>query len=190
MDDLTRIKGLGRTAAKKLAEAGITTFEQLAHDGLAGHHGIQADWIAQAADLLHENTKEKPPRSDSEPEAQLQDGAGLPADSGAGDPYVGTTEFAVAPAFDAWHAFEALDAETAQERFPRTIEALRVWAERAGSAEKVAAGPTIRIAARRDGFRRCGLAHPKMPTDHVAERFTPDELERLLAEPRLSVELV
>lgn len=48
----------------------------------------------------------------------------------------------------------------------------------------------VRIKAKRDGFRRCGVAHPKAPTDHAADRFTPAELEILQADPMLSVELI
>jgi hypothetical protein len=51
--------------------------------------------------------------------------------------------------------------------------------------------PTIiRITSQRDGFRRCGIAHPATPTDHPADRFTPEELARLQAEPMLRVELI
>lgn len=234
MDDLTRIKGIGRTTAKKLAEAGITTFEQLAHDGLAGHHGIQADWIAQAADLLHENTKEKPPRSDSEPEAQLQDGAGLPADSGAGDPHSNTPKGASGTAREASSTDGGTTAETpdvgiqsappirrqaqdgggdgapvlrqvqpgaasappapdspldraVHEQWPLLAASLERWKAVHG---KGAGEPLVRISAKREGFRRCGQAHPKAATDHPFERFTPDQVERLLAEPKLTVELV
>lgn len=45
----------------------------------------------------------------------------------------------------------------------------------------------IRIAAKQEGFRRCGVAHSAMPTDWPEERFTADELARLLAEPMLVV---
>ena len=48
----------------------------------------------------------------------------------------------------------------------------------------------IRIRAKRDGFRRAGMAHTKAPIDHPAPTFGPDALEALLAEPNLVVELV
>lgn len=48
----------------------------------------------------------------------------------------------------------------------------------------------IRITSKLDGFRRCGIAHPKVATDHPAERFTEAELERLRADPVLSVEVI
>lgn len=53
MDDLTRIKGIGKAAADRLVAAGIDSFEKLAHDGIAGEHGIKVEWIAAAAELLH-----------------------------------------------------------------------------------------------------------------------------------------
>lgn len=46
----------------------------------------------------------------------------------------------------------------------------------------------IRITARRDGFRRAGLAHPARPVEHPAERFTELQLAQLQAEPMLTVE--
>lgn len=48
----------------------------------------------------------------------------------------------------------------------------------------------IRITSKLDGFRRCGIAHPKVATDHPAERFTEAELERLRADPVLTVEVI
>lgn len=46
----------------------------------------------------------------------------------------------------------------------------------------------IRITALQDGFRRCGVAHSKTPTDHPDDAFTKKELEILKAEPMLAVE--
>lgn len=46
----------------------------------------------------------------------------------------------------------------------------------------------IRITAKRDGFRRCGVAHPAAPTDYPAGRFSAAELAQLKAEPLLTVE--
>ncbi len=48
----------------------------------------------------------------------------------------------------------------------------------------------IRIVARRDGFRRCGVAHSAAPAFHPCDRFTADELERLRADPMLIVDVV
>lgn len=46
----------------------------------------------------------------------------------------------------------------------------------------------IRITAKRDGFRRAGIAHGKAPTDYPAEAFTADQLEQLRSDPMLTVE--
>jgi Mu-like prophage FluMu N-terminal domain/HeH/LEM domain len=47
---------------------------------------------------------------------------------------------------------------------------------------------TIRITAKRDGFRRCGLSHPAMATNHPADRFDEEQLAALKKEPMLVVE--
>ncbi|MFZ5774030.1 MAG: HI1506-related protein [Thermodesulfobacteriota bacterium] len=46
----------------------------------------------------------------------------------------------------------------------------------------------LRITSRKDGFRRCGVAHPATPTEYPADRFTEEEVESLKAEPMLVVE--
>jgi len=46
----------------------------------------------------------------------------------------------------------------------------------------------IRITAKKDGFRRCGVAHPARPTEYPDDRFTKKELAVLKAEPMLVVE--
>ena len=48
----------------------------------------------------------------------------------------------------------------------------------------------IKITAKRDGFRRCGVAHTKEATLHPDKRFTADQLELLKAEPMLVVEVL
>jgi len=48
----------------------------------------------------------------------------------------------------------------------------------------------IRITAKKDGFRRCGVAHPAAPTEYPDDRFTPEELDRLRAERLLVVEIL
>lgn len=45
----------------------------------------------------------------------------------------------------------------------------------------------ITITSKKEGFRRCGQAHSKAPTEWSADRFTTDETEALLAEPMLVV---
>lgn len=46
----------------------------------------------------------------------------------------------------------------------------------------------IKITAKKAGFRRCGIAHPKEATLHPDKRFTPEQLDILKAEPMLVVE--
>lgn len=48
----------------------------------------------------------------------------------------------------------------------------------------------VRITAKRDGFRRCGVAHPAQPTEHPDDAFAPEQLAVLQAEPGLVVEIV
>lgn len=48
----------------------------------------------------------------------------------------------------------------------------------------------IRIISRRDGFRRCGVAHPETPTFHDLDRFSQGELELLTTDPMLVVDVV
>ena len=48
----------------------------------------------------------------------------------------------------------------------------------------------IRISSKRHNFRRCGMAHPKEPTEYPNDRFSEAELEILRAEPMLIVEEV
>ncbi|MBL4757576.1 MAG: hypothetical protein JKY32_08050 [Rhizobiales bacterium] len=45
----------------------------------------------------------------------------------------------------------------------------------------------ITITAKKDGFRRCGMAHPAEPTTHPAETFTAKELAILEDETMLVV---
>lgn len=48
----------------------------------------------------------------------------------------------------------------------------------------------IRITSRKDGFRRCGVVHPATPVEHSDDRFTEEELKRLMEEPMLVVEVI
>lgn len=45
----------------------------------------------------------------------------------------------------------------------------------------------IIITAKRDGFRRCGIAHPGTPTTYQDDAFTAEQLQALQAEPMLVV---
>lgn len=46
----------------------------------------------------------------------------------------------------------------------------------------------ITIRAKRDGFRRCGIAHSATPVSYPDDHFTEAELARLRAEPLLEVQ--
>lgn len=46
----------------------------------------------------------------------------------------------------------------------------------------------LRITAKRDGFRRAGIAHPGTPVDHLASKFTEAQIKALKNEPMLVVE--
>ena len=48
----------------------------------------------------------------------------------------------------------------------------------------------IIITSKREGFRRCGVAHPARPVEWPDDRWAGDELAALMAEPMLTVELV
>lgn len=52
------------------------------------------------------------------------------------------------------------------------------------------AGRQIRIVSRRDGFRRCGIAHPATPTFHDVHGFTLAELDQLRRDPMLIVDVI
>lgn len=47
----------------------------------------------------------------------------------------------------------------------------------------------IRITSKREGFRRCGIAHSKTPTEYPIDKFSKEELKALEAEPNLVVEV-
>lgn len=44
---------------------------------------------------------------------------------------------------------------------------------------------SIVIKAKRDGFRRCGIAHPGRPTKYADDFFTEEQLKALIKEPQL-----
>jgi hypothetical protein len=48
----------------------------------------------------------------------------------------------------------------------------------------------IIITAKKDGFRRCGVAHSAKRVEYPADAFSPEQLAELQAEPMLVVELV
>lgn len=48
----------------------------------------------------------------------------------------------------------------------------------------------IIITAKKDGFRRCGIAHSAKRVEYPADAFTSEQLAELQAEPMLVVERV
>jgi len=48
----------------------------------------------------------------------------------------------------------------------------------------------VEITSKRDGFRRCGLAHAMATTNYPADRFSADELSTLQQEQMLVVTIV
>ncbi len=48
----------------------------------------------------------------------------------------------------------------------------------------------IRITSKKQGFRRCNIAHSDKPVIYPDDRFTKKELEILKAEPMLIVEKI
>lgn len=208
MDDLTRIKGIGPATAKRLVKAGIDGFAALAvfepEDPRFMSLGIGR------VDLIGMMAAAKVMAADAEA-MRLQDhhevgGKPVAMAIAAVPERLPIAGDLLAPGLRQWPTADTLmppkwplDAEAGDFRglgdmtaiefaraFPLTVAAIREWSEQLGDAE----APTVRIRAKRDGFRRCNMAHPKAATDHPGERFTPDELERLLSEPNLVVELV
>jgi hypothetical protein len=47
----------------------------------------------------------------------------------------------------------------------------------------------VRITAKKDGFRRCGVAHPAQSTEYPDDQFSKKQLAALQAEPMLVVEI-
>ncbi len=48
----------------------------------------------------------------------------------------------------------------------------------------------IKIRSKKDGFRRCGISHPKEETQYPDDRFSKEELAILKVEPMLVMEIV
>lgn len=229
MDDLTRIKGIGKATARKLAEAGYGSYAALAGARKAvdlrklqeaGFATVEIDaWVTAAAGLVGsvqnsegegaESADPNPPdtgdaggSSSGEGEAPVSTDAPAASEvpqgtlsthnppSEAADGGGNPATPAELPVHDGWLALEELERDEAERRYPLTIAALQAWGESAGSTAELEAGPTVRIAAKRDGFRRAGVPHSREPVDHPAARWTPEQLETLLADPHLRVELV
>jgi len=47
----------------------------------------------------------------------------------------------------------------------------------------------IRITSKKDGFRRCGIAHTLAAIDYPNDQFSEEQIKQLLTEPNLVVEV-
>lgn len=207
MDDLTRIKGIGKATADKLGAAGIDSFLKLAN--LAPDHSareevdIKDDWIAQAGALVPaEEPVAMPPDAtpatrDDRPVIEKQEATPAPAGFDPGGmvsqpsdrptgipvrPAVIAPDGAGADANDGWAEFPDDWAG-----FPHLKAALDAWAAEHGSDT---APQAIRVAAKRAGFRRAGIAHSTEPVSHPLETLYLAQIEALLAEPMIDAVLV
>ena len=48
----------------------------------------------------------------------------------------------------------------------------------------------IKITAKQEGFRRCGVAHSAAPTEYPDDHFSKEDLASLKAESMLVVEVI
>ena len=48
----------------------------------------------------------------------------------------------------------------------------------------------VQITAKKDGFRRAGVAHPAVMTEYEDGTFTDEQLAQLKAEPMLTVKVI
>ena len=49
---------------------------------------------------------------------------------------------------------------------------------------------SVQITAKKDGFRRAGVAHPAVMTEYADGTFTDEQLAQLKAEPMLTVKVI
>jgi len=175
----------------------------------------------------------KPLDPDHQPEAHVDDKAGLSADSGAGDPHMNTPRGSSGTAREASSAGSgvAIDGSAtgtqsgspnpSEDASQAVTEGGGTGASGAGSASAAFADPeaavneayakyphlfaaseawraaspdapptSIQIKSKVEGFRRAGVAHSRAPIDHPIGTFDADQLEALLAEPKLTVRFV
>jgi len=198
MDDLTRIKGIGPATAKKLKAAGIENFaalaaaapEDLATLDLPGAEAQEmAAWIVRAGELVEGANDDK--AGQAIVTSELSSRAVTEAEVAANAP-PSTDDLIEAGGAASQKQQAELKAYIAEARdearadHPYLTAAADAW--RAEHGNEPPAG--LRIAAKRDGFRRAGMRHPKAPVEHDAAGFTPGQLDALFAEPNLVVEFV
>lgn len=161
------------------------------------------------------NTQGKPLRSDHAPEAHASDRAGLPADTGAGDPDTntprgssgtareasstdsgsqidGSVEGAQpgSPNADFWGALKDWT-DFAPPGNPKTPLLIAAWVNVVNENEGQRGVINLRITSKVHGFRRAGVAHVGTKVWPMGLRtFSPWQVEELMAEPNLITELV
>jgi hypothetical protein len=95
MDDLTRIKGIGKKTAEKLVSTGIDSFEKLARFGefpdLADTVEVEAGWIEQARELDNAQSQQIGSQQQEAPSAEGGQGGQTTGD-GELQPAPGDTE--------------------------------------------------------------------------------------------------
>jgi hypothetical protein len=72
--------------------------------------------------------------------------------------------------------------EEFKQLYPLTHALVKAW----DSVER----PFLRIISVIDGFRRGGITHVKGADTYDLSKFTPDQVEQILAEPSLTTDLV
>lgn len=82
--------------------------------------------------------------------------------------------------FSAW--LKVKTEEEFKKLYPLTHALVTAW----DSMER----PLLRIVSQIDGFRRGGISHVKGADSHDLAKFTPDQVEQILAEPTLTADLV
>ncbi|MEX2480201.1 MAG: HI1506-related protein [Gammaproteobacteria bacterium] len=189
MDDLTRIKGIGPKTAEELRARGVTSFAQIA--GFASTEvpvdvadllpaSRMDDWGPQAVLYAAESVPGAPPEVNSEtpPQAVAVDGPPAAAEPKEADEQPASTN---TPEGSSGTAREA----------PSTGGGTSDGAVASPNVGTQSGSPThVRIAAKRDGFRRAGMRHSKAAVEHPIDRFTCQQIAALLAEPNLTVELL
>lgn len=79
---------------------------------------------------------------------------------------------------------EPLGEEAFRARYPLTSAALDGLSVLGGTSL------TLRVTAKKPGFRRGGIAHAAEATDYPLQDLHPDQIEAILAEPMLTAEVL
>ncbi|TRA97038.1 MULTISPECIES: HI1506-related protein [Agrobacterium] len=82
--------------------------------------------------------------------------------------------------------YASMDREQFERHFPLSYALLSSFTE----TRSIENPPLVRVASKRDGFRRGGIVHSSKPVDYRPAELSPEQLEAILAEPLLTVEVV